>query len=56
LITDAEDFEFKLTAKGLWVNGAKQSKKVFNKYKKIYETQTGGKIKESKEFRVVNRK
>jgi beta-lactamase regulating signal transducer with metallopeptidase domain len=56
LIADVDDFEFKLTAKGLWVNGVKQSKKIFNKYKKIYESHTGKKLKDIKVFQVVNRK
>ncbi|MFC2154937.1 M56 family metallopeptidase [Acidobacteriota bacterium] len=56
LIDDAEDFEFKLTAKGLWVNGVKKSKKIFNKYKKIYESHTGKNLEKTKTFRIVNRK
>lgn len=56
LIDDAEDFEFKLTPKGLWVNGKKQSKKLFNKYKKMVEDHSGKKLKDVKTFRVINRK
>lgn len=56
LIDDEEDFEFKLTPRGLWINGKKQTEKVFEKYKKIYETHTGKKLKKMKKFQIVKRK
>lgn len=56
LIDDEKDFEFKLTPKGLWVNGKKQSKTLFKKYKKIYEAHTGKKLKDVKKFQIINKK
>lgn len=56
LIDDEEDYEFKLTPRGLWINGKKQSKKVFKKYKQLFESRTGKKIDDMKQFRIVHRK
>jgi len=56
LIEDPEDFELKLTAKGFWVNGKKQSKNFFKKYTKIYQAHNKVKLDGEKSFRVVNKK
>ena len=57
LITDAADFEFLFKdGKLLYINGKKQPKAVFNKYKKLYEKITGKKLDDNKEFRIVNKK
>ncbi|MBF9238299.1 hypothetical protein I2I05_12915 [Hymenobacter sp. BT683] len=44
LIKDRNNFQFKLTAKSLVVNGKEQPKKVLEKYLKLYETTSGRKM------------
>ena len=56
LIMNKDDFEFKLTPTALLVNGRKQSKKYFLKYKKIIEKHRGKKLDKDTKFQIINRK
>jgi len=56
LIDDEDDFEFKLIASGLFINGKKHSKKNFIKYKKYYEQHRGIKLEKGKKFHIINKK
>jgi len=56
LIDDEDDFEFKLIAGGLFINGKKHSKKNFIKYKKYYEQHRGIKLEKGKKFHIINKK
>lgn len=47
LVDKEGDFEFKLGKKGLYINGVKQPKKVFKKYKEIYKKLTGKDLSDS---------
>jgi beta-lactamase regulating signal transducer with metallopeptidase domain len=53
LIDDEEEFELKLTEKQLIINGKTQSRAVFEKYKKLYESHKGRKIKSSDKFHII---
>lgn len=56
LIADAADFEFQFKDGKLYINGKKQPKAVFNKYKKLYEKVTGKKLDDKKGFQIVYKK
>ncbi|NIM13906.1 MAG: M48 family metalloprotease [Candidatus Aminicenantes bacterium] len=56
LIADAGDFEFLFKGGKLYINGKKQPKAVFNKYKKLYEKVTGKKIDDNRGLRIINKK
>ena len=56
LITDTADFEFRFKGGKLYINGKKQPKAVFNKYKKLYEKVTGKKLDDKKGFQIVYKK
>jgi hypothetical protein len=56
LISDKEDFEFQFNYGKLYINGKKQSKAYYKKYKNLYEKATGNKLNEKGNFRIVNRK
>lgn len=53
LIDDEEEFEFKLTAKQLIINGKTQPRAVSEKYKKLYESHKGRKLKSSDKFHII---
>jgi multidrug resistance efflux pump len=56
LISNREDFEFQFKDGKLYVNGKKQSRAYYKKYKNLYEKITGKKLNEDGNFRIVNRK
>jgi len=47
LVEKGGDFEFKLGKKELYINGVKQPKKVFKKYKELYKKLTGKELSDS---------
>ena len=47
LVEKGGDFEFKLGKDGLFINGVKQPKKVFKKYKELYKKLTGKELSDS---------
>jgi hypothetical protein len=56
LISDREDYEFQFKYGNLYINGKKQSNKLYQKYKNLYEKTTGNNLNEDGNFRIVNRK
>jgi beta-lactamase regulating signal transducer with metallopeptidase domain len=51
LIKDPDHFELRLTKKALYINGVKQPKKVYKKYKELVEKAVG-KLEGSREFKI----
>jgi hypothetical protein len=47
LVEKGGDFEFKLGKDGMFINGVKQPKKVFKKYKELYKKLTGKELSDS---------
>jgi len=47
LVEKGGDFEFKLGKDGVFINGVKQPKKVFKKYKELYKKLTGKELSDS---------
>jgi beta-lactamase regulating signal transducer with metallopeptidase domain len=56
LISARDDYEFQFKYGKLYVNGKKQSRAYYKKYKNLYEKTTGKKLNEDGNFRIVNRK
>jgi bla regulator protein blaR1 len=54
LIKDKRNINLKLTHKELIINGVKQPKKIFKKYKKLYESQGKVKLGKNKTFAIYN--
>ena len=45
LISEGDNYKLEFTGKAMKLNGEKMPEPVFNKYKKIYESHTGTKLK-----------
>lgn len=56
LIDDGKEFEFGFKEGKLYINGKKQSKKVFKKYKELYEKGSGKELDDKTTFRIVNKR
>lgn len=56
LISDSADFEFRIKAGKLSINGKEQSEAVFMKYKKLLETAWGKPLDADGDFTIVERK
>jgi beta-lactamase regulating signal transducer with metallopeptidase domain len=56
LIGDPEDFELRFSKGKLYINGKKQSKAVYKKYKKFCEDMNGKPIDEKRDLKIMNKK